>query len=228
MQDILPSFFVFVFFKNYLLSTLLCAKHWLYAGYLEDANPLPRLSVCSVCCCRGAQTWGSVGRAREDGVGIGRLTISRIACARLTPSSSVYEEGGQRVTMEAGGASGRAEGGDCATEVRTPTPGMVADGRQRCVQLRPQLPLPLRLPWQSLCSMDSWFPAGSTSVLGQRWRWLSAVIHLAPSPHPGPQLPLLAVRTELSPQEIWGPLTYPPGPLISTQPLELCHPQYGS
>lgn len=26
--------------------------------------------------------------------------------------------------------------------------------------------LPSCLPWQSLCSMDSWFPAGSTSVLG--------------------------------------------------------------
>jgi hypothetical protein len=31
-----------------------------------------------------------------------------------------------------------------------------------------------------------------------------------------------------SPQEAQGLLTYPPGPLILMQPLDRCHPQYGS
>lgn len=31
-----------------------------------------------------------------------------------------------------------------------------------------------------------------------------------------------------SPQETQGLLTYPPGALIFTQPLNRCHPQYGS
>lgn len=43
-------------------------------------------------------------------------------------------------------------------------------------------------------------------------KWLTVALHLV----------------VYSPQETQGLLTYPPGPLIFTQPLNRCHPQYGS
>lgn len=155
------------------------------------------------------------------------LTISRIPCARLTPSSSIYE-GRQRVKMEAGGSFTKNRRGRlCHRSVETHT----WDGSWWPSELRATMataaPAPLfTLAVTVLCGflVPSWIHISPR----KRRRWLSAIIHLAPSPHPGPQLPLLVVQTKLSPWEIWGPLTYPPGPLISTQPLELCHPQYGS
>lgn len=74
--------------------------------------------------------------------------------------------------------------------------------------------------------MDSWLPVGSTSILGGNGGGSVQVYLLSPPPAQ-PSASSLS-SGELSPQEIQEPLTYPPGALISTQPLELSHPQYGS
>lgn len=52
-------------------------------------------------------------------------------------------------------------------------------------------------------------------------------LNTLPHPSPGPPLPLIVVGDFVL-RRYGVPLTYPPGPLMSTQPLELCHPQYGS
>lgn len=169
----------------------------------------------------------SVGRAREDDTGIGRLTISRIPCARLTPSSSIYEEGRQRVKREAGRSFTKNRRGRlCHRSMETHTRDGSWCPSELCAAMATAAPAPLFT--LAVTVLRGFLVPSRIHVSPRRWRWLSAIIHLAPSLHPGPQLPLLVVQTKLSPQEIWGPLTYPPGPLISTQPLELCHPQYGS
>lgn len=62
------------------------------------------MSKVLVCCCHGAQIWVSVGEAREGEVGITELTVSRIPCARLTSSSSIYEKRREKVKMATGGS----------------------------------------------------------------------------------------------------------------------------
>lgn len=54
-------------------------------------------------------------------------------------------------------------------------------GHQSHTQQRIQLPLPF-LPWQSSCSMDSWLPVGSTSILGGNGGGSVQVYFLSPPP----------------------------------------------
>lgn len=106
-----------------------------------------------------------MGRAREGEAGTRGLTISRISCAGLTPGGSVYGKG-ERVKMGAGGSFTKNWWGDCTAERKEEEPrAWGASGHQSRMQPWLQQP-PFCLPWQSPCSMDSWFPAGSTSVLG--------------------------------------------------------------
>lgn len=89
-----------------------------------------------------------------------------------------------------------------------PKPGMLSQSYALWLWLQPSFVFTL-----AVTMLHGFLVPSQIHISPRRKRkWLTVALHFAVH----------------SPQETQGLLTYPPGPLIFTQPLNLCHPQYGS
>lgn len=70
-------------------------------------------------------------------------------------------------------------------------------GHQSHAQQWLQLPLPFLFTLAVINFHGFLFPSWIHISPRRRWRWLSAGIHVAPTPHPNPQFPLLVVENIL-------------------------------
>lgn len=169
----------------------------------DTTKPLPfgtqvqNSSVCSGCWpAYSPDRFGCVGYARKKETEAGRLTISRIPRARLTPSSSIYETVRMRERWQ-----------KQLEQMPRKTDAQDAVGRQRIRSCG--CSPPSWLPWQSPCSVDSWFPVTSTSVLkgkggGSLWLYALPLSSRVPgAPHLPTRSPDAHTASQSMPPTVW-------------------------